>query len=154
MENWLVAVIGLAICVAAILVVSAVKVIVKKIKKNEIDMKKAEYPLCFASLVLAYGGVVLFLYFGVYDDIYIAMKTAIPFALSVQSLYVFVVQLARKGFTGVIESIKKLISKLKSSKNPIAEAPAIIAEATEESTAAEETAESLGKKLYEDIFSK
>lgn len=154
MENWLVAVIGLAICVAAILVVSAVKVIVKKIKKNDIDMKKAEYPLCFASLVLAYGGVVLFLYFGVYDDIYIAMKTAIPFALSVQSLYVFVVQLARKGFTGVIEAIKKLISKLKASKNPIAELPAIIAESTEESTAAEEseTAETLGKRLYEDIF--
>lgn len=154
MENWLVAVIGLAICVAAILVVSAVKIIVKKVKKNEIDMKKAEYPLCFASLVLAYGGVVLFLYFGVYDDIDIAMKTAIPFALSVQSLYVFVVQLARKGFTGVIEAIKKLISKLKSSKNPVAELPAIISESTEESTAVEETAESLGKKLYEDIFSK
>lgn len=154
MENWLVAVIGLAICVAAILVVSAVKVIVKKIKKNDIDMKKAEYPLCFASLVLAYGGVVLFLYFGVCDDIYIAMKTAIPFALSVQSLYVFVVQLARKGFTGVIEAIKKLISKLKSSKNPVMELPAIVAESTEESTAAEETAETLGKKLYEDIFSK
>lgn len=153
MENWLVAVIGLAICVAAILVVSAVKVIVKKIKKNDIDMKKAEYPLCFASLVLAYGGVVLFLYFGVYDDIYIAMKTAIPFALSVQSLYVFVVQLARKGFTGVIEAIKKLISKLKSSKNPIAELPAIIAESTEAETEQDDTA-AIGKKLYEDIFSK
>lgn len=152
MENWLVAVIGLAICVVAILFVSGIKVIVKKIaeaKKKEIDMKKAEYPLAVISTILAYGGVVAFLYFGVMNDIYTAMKTAIPFALSVQSLYIFIVQLARKGFTGFFTAIKNLVTKLKSSKNPIQELPAIISEAAETET---ETTEEIGKKLYNEIF--
>lgn len=152
MENWLVAVIGLAICVVAILFVSGIKVIAKKIaeaKKKEIDMKKAEYPLAAISMILAYGGVVAFLYFGVMNDIYTAMKTAIPFALSVQSLYIFIVQLARKGFTGFFTAIKNLVTKLKSSKNPIQELPAIISEATETET---ETNEEIGKKLYNEIF--
>lgn len=158
MEKWVVVLIGLAICIAAILLVSGVKMIAKKLaeaKKKEIDMKKAEYPLCFSSLVLAYGGVVLFLYFGVYEDIYTAMKTAIPFALSVQSLYVFVVQLTRKGFVGVLAAINKLVAKLKSSKNPIAELPGIIEEAAKEDQPQQGASpEEIGKQIFETIFKK
>lgn len=152
MENWLVAVIGLAICVAAILVVSAVKVIVKKIKKNDIDMKKAEYPLAAVSMVLAYGGVVVFLYFGVIDDIKTALKLAVPFAMSVQTLYIFVVQLARKGFSGALAAIKNIVSRLKASKNPIKELPGIINEATADNETETESGDEIGKKLYDEIF--
>lgn len=149
MENWLIAVIGLAICIAAVLVVSAVKIIIKKVKKNEIDMKKAEYPLAAVSMVLAYGGVVVFLYFGVIDDIKTALKLAVPFAMSVQTLYIFVVQLSRKGFSGALAAIKNIVSKLKASKNPIKELPGIVNEATAET---ESENDKIGEKLYDEIF--
>lgn len=149
MENWLIAIIGLAICIAAVLVVSAVKVIIKKVKKNEIDMKKAEYPLAAVSMVLAYGGVVVFLYFGVIDDIKTALKLAVPFAMSVQTLYIFVVQLSRKGFSGALAAIKNIVSKLKASKNPIKELPGIVNEATAET---ESENDKIGEKLYDEIF--
>lgn len=148
MEKWLIAVIGLAICIAAVLIVSAAKVIIKKVKKNGIDMKKAEYPLAAVSMVLAYGGVVVFLYFGVMDDIKTALKLAIPFAASVQTLYIFVVQLARKGIAGALVAIKNIISKLKASKNPIKELPGIVNEAAADN----ETGDEIGKKLYDEIF--
>lgn len=158
MENWVVALIGLAICIAAILLVSGVKMIAKKIaetKKKEIDMKKAEYPLAAVSSVLAYGGVVLFLYFGVIDDIKTALKLAAPFAMSVQTLYIFVVQLARKGFSGALAAINKLVAKLKSSKNPIAELPGIVEDASNEDQQQQEASpEEIGKQIFETIFKK
>ena len=152
MEKWLIAVIGLAICIAAVLIVSAAKVIIKKVKKNGIDMKKAEYPLAAVSMVLAYGGVVVFLYFGVMDDIKTALKLAIPFAASVQTLYIFVVQLARKGFSGALVAIKNIVSKLKASKNPIKELPGIINETTADNETETEPGDEIGKKLYDEIF--
>lgn len=152
MENWLIAIIGLAICIAAVLVVSAIKVIIKKVKKNEIDMKKAEYPLAAVSMVLAYGGVVVFLYFGVMDDIKTALKLAAPFAMSVQTLYIFVVQLARKGFSGALAAIKNIVSKLKTSKHPIKELLGIVKESTAETETEAETNDKIGEKLYDEIF--
>lgn len=157
MENWLVAVICLAITVAAVLIASIIKIIAKKkaeMNGKTINKSKLEYPLGILALVLAFGGVAAFLYFYIKLQIGVSLAGGAFYGLASEGVYVFIVQLARKGVKGAISAIIKIISKLKSSKNPIAEAPAIIAESTEESTAAEEseTAETLGKKLYEDIF--
>lgn len=160
MEQWKIAVIGLAICIAAILVVSGIKMIAKKIaevKKKELNMNKAEYPLAIASTILAYGGVLAFLYFGVMQDIGTALKLAGVFAGCTQTLYLFVVQLIRKGFKGAFAAIMGIIGKLKGSKNPIEELPEIIDEATEqvqEQDTETETTEEIGKTLYNTIFKK
>lgn len=164
MEQWQIALVGIAICLAAVLLVSGIKLIVKKItgaKKKELDMNKVEYPLCFASLLLAYAGVVLFLKFGIFQDTTTALKSAVPFALSTQTIYVLAVQLARKGIKGLINGIKNLIAKLKASKNPIAELPQIIGEvAKENNTETQDTntetqsLEEIGKNLLNTIFKK
>lgn len=156
MELWEIALVCIAICVGAVLIVSGIKWLAKKNaerKGKTLDMKKAEYPLAAASMILAYGGVVAFLYFGVYDDIYTALKLAVPFATSVQAIYLFIVQLARKGFKGAFASIVNLINKTKASKNPVAEAPGIIEDAvSEEQTTEEPSSEEIGKQLYDTIF--
>lgn len=160
MEQWKIAVIGLAICIAAICVVSGIKMIAKKIaevKKKELNMKAGEYLLGLASIVLAYGGVVAFLYFGVMEDITTALKLAGVFAGSTQTLYVFVVQASRKGIKGIVTGIITIINKIRNSKNPIAELPEIIEEATEEVQNTDtdtETTEEIGKTLYNAIFKK
>lgn len=156
MELWEIALVCLAICVGSVLIVSGIKWIAKKNaerKGKTLDMKKAEYPLAAASTILAYGGVVAFLFFGVYDDIYTALKLAVPFATSVQAIYLFIVQLARKGFKGAFAGIVNLINKIKASKNPVAELPGIVNDAvSEEQTTEEPSSEEIGKQLYDTIF--
>lgn len=158
MELWEIALVCFAICVGAVLLVSAIKWLAKKNaerKGKTLDMKKAEYPLAAASVILAYGGVVAFLYFGVMDDIYTALKLAVPFATSVQAIYLFIVQLARKGFKGAFESIVNLINKVKASKNPVAELPTIVEDTISEDAPKddeESSAAELGKQLYDTIF--
>lgn len=158
MEQWKIAVIGLAICIAAILVVSGIKMIAKKIaevKKKELNMNKAEYPLAIASTILAYGGVLAFLYFGVMQDIGTALKLAGVFAGSTQTLYVFIVQASRKGIKGIVAGIITIINKIRGSKKPVEELPEIIDEATEQVQDADtDTTDELGKTLYNAIFKK
>ena len=161
MEQWEIALVCLAICVGAVLIVSGIKWLAKKNaerKGKTLDMNKAEYPLAVASMILAYGGVVAFLYFGVMYDIYSALKFAVPFAASVQTIYVFIVQLVRKGFKGAFASIVNLINKIKASKNPVSELPGIVNDAVseeqtpEEASSEETSSEEIGKQLYDAIF--
>lgn len=158
MEQWKIAVIGLAICIAAILLVSGIKMIAKKIaevKKKELNMNVGEYLFGIASIILAYGGVVAFLYFGVMEDITTALKLAGVFAGSTQTLYVFVVQASRKGIKGIVTGIITIINKIRGSKNPIQELPEIIEDATEQVQDTDtETTEEIGKTLYNAIFKK
>lgn len=154
MENYVIALIGLAICIGAILLVSGVKMLIVKAaeaKKKEVSKNSLEYPLSLASLVLAYGGVVLFLKYGVMQDIGVALKTAVPFAMSVQTLYVFVVQLSRKGIKGIIAGVIHLVKKVKGSKNPIQELPAIAQEAAENVDNINEPADEDVKKIVSEV---
>ena len=158
MEQWKIAVIGLAICIAAILVVSGIKMIAKKIaevKKKELNMKVGEYLFGLASIILAYGGVVAFLYFGVMEDIKTALKLAGVFAGSTQTLYVFIVQASRKGIKGIVAGIITIINKIRSSKKPVEELPEIVEDTISEDAPKddeESSAAELGKQLYDTIF--
>lgn len=156
MEQWKIAVIGLAICIAAILVVSGIKMIAKKIaevKKKELNMNVGEYLFGLASIALAYGGVVAFLYFGVMEDIKTALKLAGVFAGSTQTLYVFIVQASRKGIKGIVAGIITIINKIRGSKKPVEELPGIVNDAvSEEQTPEEASSEEIGKQLYDAIF--
>lgn len=158
MEQWKIAVIGLAICIAAILVVSGIKMIAKKIaevKKKELNMNVGEYLFGLASIALAYGGVVAFLYFGVMEDIKTALKLAGVFAGSTQTLYVFIVQASRKGIKGIVAGIITIINKIRGSKKPVEELPEIVEDATEQVQDTDtETTDELGKTLYNAIFKK
>lgn len=158
MEQWKIAVIGLAICIAAILLVSGIKMIAKKIaevKKKELNMNVGEYLFGLASIVLAYGGVVAFLYFGVMEDLTTALKLAGVFAGSTQTIYLFIVQASRKGIKGIVAGIITIINKIRGSKKPVEELPEIIDEATEQVQDADtETTEEIGKTLYNTIFKK
>ena len=158
MEQWKIAVIGLAICIAAILVVSGIKMIAKKIaevKKKELNMNVGEYLFGLASIALAYGGVVAFLYFGVMEDIKTALKLAGVFAGSTQTLYVFIVQASRKGIKGIVAGIITIINKIRSSKKPVEELPEIVEDTISEDAPKddeESSAAELGKQLYDTIF--
>ena len=158
MEQWKIAVIGLAICIAAILVVSGIKMIAKKIaevKKKELNMKVGEYLFGITSIILAYGGVVAFLYFGVMEDITTALKLAGVFAGSTQTLYLFVVQAGRKGIKGIVAGIITIINKIRNSKKPVEELPEIVEDTISEDAPKddeESSAAELGKELYDTIF--
>ena len=158
MEQWKIAVIGLAICIAAICVVSGIKMIAKKIaevKKKELNMNVGEYLFGLASIILAYGGVVAFLYFGVMEDITTALKLAGVFAGSTQTLYVFIVQAGRKGIKGIVAGIITIINKIRSSKKPVEELPEIVEDTISEDAPKddeESSAAELGKQLYDTIF--
>ena len=105
MPEWLTALICLAIVITAILITSLVKFIMKRIAKSkgkELDCSKYEYLFAAISLLLSAAGVFCFLKFvaGVTDVNTLVKNTAL-YAGSVQSVYVFVVQLIRKGWSGI-----------------------------------------------------
>lgn len=154
-----VALICLAICIGVLMLVGGIKLIAKKNaekKGKTLDMKKLEYPLFIISFILAYGGVTLFLYYGVKWQIEDALKQAIPYAFSEQTLYLAIVQVARKGISGIISALVSFAKKLKESKNPVGELPSIIGKVAEEgadSTVADTaTAEQRGNEIYNEIF--
>lgn len=134
MPEWGVALICFAIVVVAILCTSAVKMIMKYVaKKNgtELDCKKWEYLFAAISLLLSGLGVFLFLRFGVkVTDVNVLVKTAATYAGSVQTIYLFIVQLSRKGIKEIIEVVKKIVTALKQSDNPVEELPEKIKEET------------------------
>lgn len=153
MEKWLIAVICLAIAVVAVLFVSIIKVIAKKNaerKGKEMDMKKAEFPLALSAFVLAFCGVAAFLYFYIKLQIGAALGSATLYGFATEGIYILVLQLARKGLKGAIKNVIEIIGKLKKSKNPIAELPGIIDEATTDNET--ETNDKIGEKLYDEIF--
>lgn len=144
MPEWVTALICVAIVIVAILITSIVKLIMKKVAKNnggELDCKKWEYLFAAISLLISAAGVFCFLRFYVkITDIDTLCKITVSYAGSVQTVYLFIVQLIRKGWKGVVSGISKVISKLKSSKNPVQELPDIITEETQ-STPKESTEE-------------
>lgn len=135
MPEWVTALICVAIVIVAILITSLIKLIMKKVAKNnggELDCKKWEYMFAAISLLVSAAGVFCFLrFFANVPDINTIVKTTALYAGSVQSVYVFVVQLIRKGWKGIISCIRNVIAKLKSSKNPVQELPDIIKEETQ-----------------------
>lgn len=158
-----VALICLAICIGVLMLVGGIKLIAKKNaekKGKTLDMKKLEYPLFIISFILAYGGVTLFLYYGVKWQIEDALKQAIPYAFSEQTLYLAIVQVARKGISGIISALVSFAKKLKESKNPVGELPSIVGKVAEESAdgtvtdtaTAGATAEQRGNEIYNEIF--
>ena len=135
MPEWVTALICVAIVIVAILITSIVKLIMKKVAKNnggELDCKKWEYLFAAISLLISAAGVFCLLRFYVkITDIDTLCKITVSYAGSVQTVYLFIVQLIRKGWKGVVSGISKVISKLKSSKNPVQELPDIITEETQ-----------------------
>lgn len=153
MPEWLTALICLAIVITAILITSIVKFIMKRIAKSkgkELDCSKYEYLFAAISLLLSAAGVFCFLKFvaGVTDVNTLVKNTAL-YAGSVQSVYVFVVQLIRKGWSGIWNGIKKIFSFVKSSKNPVEELPSVIQEETKKNDAntSEQTTQTDVEKL-------
>ena len=130
MPGWGIALICVAIVIMAILVANVIKVIMKKVAKshgNTLDCKKYEYLFATISLVLAAIGVYCFLRFYIkVTDVNTLVKTTALYAGTVQTLYLFVVQLITKGFNGAFSAIISIFVKLKASKNPVEELPQII----------------------------
>lgn len=141
MPEWGIALICIAIVIVAILISSLVKVIMKKVATKDggtFDCSKYEYLYAAISLILSAVGVFCFLkFFLKVTDINVIWKTVVVYAGSVQTVYLFVVQLVRKGGKGLFGVIVKLFSKLKKSKNPVEELPDMIADEVKDETEAE-----------------
>lgn len=144
MPEWGVALICIAIVIVAILISSLIKLIMKKVATKNggtFDCKKWEYLYAAISLILSAVGVFCFLKFILQiTDINVIWKTVVIYAGSVQTVYLFIVQLVRKGGKGIISLFVKLFSKLKKSSDPVKELPEIIGdevEATEETQSVE-----------------
>ena len=135
MPDWGVALICIAIVIVAILISSLVKLIMKKVAAKNggtFDCKKWEYLYAAISLILSAVGVFCFLkFFLKITDINVIWKTVVVYAGSVQTVYLFIVQLVRKGGKGIISLFAKLFSKLKKSSDPIKELPEIIGDEVE-----------------------
>ena len=146
MPEWLTALICLSIVIVAILITGLIKVIMKKAaerKGEELDCKKYEYLFAAISLLLSAAGVFCFLKFAAkITDMNLILKATISYAGLVQTVYLFIVQLIRKGWVGIVNGIKNLINKTKDSENPIEELPKIIKDETktEQPTEAEDEA--------------
>lgn len=138
MPEWVVALICVAIVIVAILITSLVKVIMKKVAEKDggtFDCKKWEYLYGAISLILSAVGVYCFLSFVVkMTDVNEIIKTTALYAGSVQTIYLFIVQLIRKGGQGLFGLIIKLFTSLKTSKNPIQELPEIIDDEVKDET--------------------
>ena len=135
MPEWVTALVCLAIVIVAILISSLIKVIMKKVVKNkggELDCEKWEYLYAAISLLLSAAGVFCFLryYVGVTDVNELIRSTAL-YAGSTQAVYLFIVQLIRKGGKGLFKAIVSIFAKLKASKNPVQKLPDIIKEETQ-----------------------
>lgn len=164
MEQWQIALICAGIALGAVLLVSVIKIIIKKImeaKKKELDMKKAEYPFAISAFIIAFIASMLFLKFYINYAYSISCAGGAISGFCTEGLYILFVQAARKGIKGIIEAIINLIQKLKASKNPIAELPQIIGEATKENntetqdtTTEIQSVEEIGKNLLNTIFKK
>lgn len=148
MPKWGVALICIAIVIVAILISSLVKLIMKKVATKNggtFDCKKWEYLYAAISLILSAVGVFCFLKFILQiTDINVIWKTVVIYAGSVQTVYLFIVQLVRKGGKGIISLFAKLFSNLKKSSDPIKELPELIEDEVEqeEEKKSEETTES------------
>ena len=154
MPEWCAALICIAIVIAAIIVTSIVKAIIKHVTTrngNEFDAKKYEYLFAAISLLISAAGVFCFLRFALkITDVNILIKNTALYAGSVQTVYVFVAQLFRKGLKGIISGIISLIAFVKSSKNPVESLP----EHIKTETKTTETSDSSDIEKLKDEFAK
>lgn len=145
-----IALICFAIVIVAILVSSFVKIIMKKVVQDngaELDCSKWEYLFAAISVFVSAIGVFCFLRFfvGVTDANELVKSTTL-YAGSTQAVYLFIVQLIRKGGKGIFSALKNVFTKLKSSDNPIQELPNIVKEETDNSTLVSDKSDiSIGK---------
>lgn len=161
MAEWQVALICMSLVVGAVLFSSLIKIIYNKIcEKKGIDPNKSklEYPLASVSLILSFACVTLFLKFYMKASTDTALKYGATYAASANTVYLFIIQLIRKGFVGVINGIANVIKKIKGSKNPVAETPQIIDETVETATEKtdeekqQEQVEEKGKEIFDILF--
>lgn len=157
MPGWGVALICLAIVIVAILITSLIKVIMEKVAKKKggkLDCDKWEYLFAAISLLLSAAGVFCFLrfYLGV-TDVNVLIKNTGLYAGCTQTVYLFIVQLIRKGGKGLFTAIKNIFLKLKASKNPVQELPDIV---KEETTAAQSNVSDIDrlKSEFDEIINK
>lgn len=167
MENYVIALICVAISIGGILIASCVKKIIsanldkinakRASKKKEgetvknLVIKDFELLLAFIAMVFAYFGVVVFLKYGILIDTNVVFKLAAPYAVSTQGLYIFVVQLSRKGIKGIVAGIIHLVSNIKKSNKPVQDAPTIIQEAAENADNINEPADEDVKKIVSEV---
>lgn len=130
MPEYASALVCLSIVIVAILITEVVKFIMKKIaekKGKTFDCKKWEYLFAAISILISGVGVVCFLKFGAgVNDAKTILKYASIYAGSVQTVYLFIVQLIRKGGVGIYNAFNSLFDKLKETENPIEKLPEII----------------------------
>lgn len=124
MAEWVVYLICALICIGTVVIFDIFKAIAKAIVKKkgkEINMKKAEYPIATITMAISFGAVFLFLYFGKFLNLQLfdILKLCGIYASASQGFYLFIVQLPKKGWIAIHNSIKKLITIIKSNKNPI-----------------------------------
>ena len=148
MPEWGAALICLAIVIVAVLITSLIKVIIKKVAKNngeELNLEKLEYLFAAISSILSAVGVFWFLRFGLgVTDVNVLVKNTGLYAGSAQAVYLFIVQLVRKGGKGLLNAIRNIFIKVKASKNPVQELPAIVAdEIKTDTTTTTETTETV-----------
>lgn len=148
MPEWGAALICLAIVIVAVLITSLIKVIIKKVAKNngeELNLEKLEYLFAAISFILSAVGVFWFLRFGLgVTDANVLVKNTGLYAGSAQAVYLFIVQLVRKGGKGFLNAIRNIFIKVKASKNPVQELPAIVAdEIKTDTTTTTETTETV-----------
>lgn len=152
MLDWKTALICMALTVVAVIAASIIKIIVTKIIENKrekkavangteataVDKSKMEYPIAAVSVMLAFASVALFLkyYVKIESEEYLLRYSAM-YACTVNTIYLFIVQLARKGFTGLFKAIKNIFTRIKASKHPVADAPSIIIDELGNSTKVE-----------------
>lgn len=146
MPEWVIALICVSIVIVAILITSLIKVIMKKVtekKGDTFDCKKWEYLYGAISLLLSAAGVYCFLVFIVkMTDINDIIKTTSLYAGSVQTIYLFIVQLVRKGGKGLVSVLIKFFNFIKTSKDPVKELPKTIeSEVEKDNTVITETNE-------------
>lgn len=130
MPEYACALICLSIVIVAILITELVKFIMKKVAAKNgktFDCKKWEYLFAAISILVSGVGVVFFLRFciGITDAKTLVNYTSI-YAGSVQTVYLFIVQLVRKGGVGIYNAFNSLFDKLKETENPIEKLPEII----------------------------
>lgn len=130
MPEYASALVCLSIVIVAILITEIVKFIMKKIaekKGKTFDCKKWEYLFAAISILISGVGVVCFLKFGAgVNDAKTILKYASIYAGSVQTVYLFIVQLVRKGGVGIYNAFSVLFEKVKETENPIETLPEII----------------------------
>lgn len=143
MPEYVKALICLMIVIMSVIATSLVKILVKKIAEKDgeaLDHNKFEY--LFAGMSFIMSALCIFWFVrmivGITDPGTIAKYIGL-YSGSTQGVYLFIVQLFRKGWKGVISILKNVFSKVKASNNPMEELPSIVNDVTSSITTTNNT---------------